>query len=127
MDENLTIDNLLKKNSGYQWIKPECSVTEISEILGQIGIHALLVGDEKKLLGIITHIDVVKVCRAKEFGKQKAKDIMSSPVITVDTSNSIEELKKTFEETEFIIIPVVSKSREVIGVVSVLDFFKRIK
>lgn len=79
---------------------------------------------EGKLKGIVTEHDFVKYLSGSVSIGLKVKDIMSSPVITISQSNSLEEALKTMIKYGFRRLPVVDEDQVVIGILTAVDVVK---
>jgi len=114
----------LVKDADYRIIDKHESARSISGMLGREGIHALLVFEDRRMIGIITHIDIVYAVRKRrDLDRITAEDIMSTTIVALSPNTTLDEAKPVFERTRYVIIPIFSNSNQLQGVVSVYDFF----
>jgi len=68
-------------------------VTEVAKLLEKNKERHLVVVENDKPLGVVSMTDICNrgVAKALDLRKTKAKDIMSSPVITYDINDSVEK------------------------------------
>lgn len=67
-------------------VRPSDSVSNIAKIMVEKNVGAVIVADDKKPIGIITEKDILnRVMNAKkDFAKTVARDVMSTPLVTID-------------------------------------------
>lgn len=75
------------------WTKvhPETTVSDLASLLDRNSTGSALVMDSEKPLGIVTERDILKkiVVPAVDPREIKVRNIMSSPVVTVDSDESV--------------------------------------
>jgi CBS domain-containing protein len=80
-------------------------------------------GSDKRPIGVVTDRDIT--CRSVAQGKNplqmKARDCMSSPVVTVTPQMSIEECCRIMEERQLRRVPVVNERGTCCGIVAQAD------
>lgn len=91
-------------------------------IKNEVG-SAIVVDSEKKPIGIITERDLLKnIYVSGKFPKDiAAKDIMSSPVITVKTIDSVETASAVMTKNKIKRLVVLEQDGSLAGVLSVTD------
>jgi CBS domain-containing protein len=112
----------LKINDSIIKTSENASVREIAKILKQNKIGAIIVEKDGNLAGIISERDVVwrVVAEDKSLDETKAKDIMTSDVISVDLDDGIDKIYDMMKKVPFRHLPV-RKGDKVIGMVSSRD------
>jgi CBS domain-containing protein len=108
------------------YIDPESSVSEALTLMRRRNISSVIVNRTKTnpIYGIVTSIDICDkiVARNQDPSSLKIKDIMSSPLITIDEKLTVQECASKMSEKRIHHLPVVNKKGELIGVVSATDF-----
>ncbi|MFA5117834.1 MAG: CBS domain-containing protein [Candidatus Omnitrophota bacterium] len=112
----------LKINDSIIKTSENASVREIAKILKQNKIGAIIVEKDGNLAGIISERDVVwrVVAEDKSLDETKARDIMTSDVISVDLDDGIDKIYDMMKKVPFRHLPV-RKGDKVIGMVSSRD------
>ena len=101
------------------------SAKEVAEIMSQEGVSAVIVTVKGKAKGILTERDILKriVAEDKNSKKTKVKDIMSSPLVTIEPSTDLEEAAHLMFEKKIKNLPVIHENR-LIGLVNLQDICK---
>ena len=98
----------------------EVLVTRIAKDMAERGIGSVVITSANKPAGIITERDIVSrvLLRNKRASEVKAKEIMSSPLITIEPQTSVAEACELVSEKGIKRLPVVENDA-LIGVVSI--------
>ena len=101
------------------------SVKEAAEIMAQVGVSAVIVTIEGKANGILTERDILKriVAEDKNSIKTKVKEIMSSPLVTIEPNMDLEEAARLMFDKKIKNLPVVHENR-LVGLVGLQDILK---
>jgi len=86
--------------------------------------HFLDIGNEE-LLQLFTRLQLLSF--QKQAGSVTCGDIMLSDVVTVEYATEVEEAWALMYERQIKVLPVLDKSRRVIGIVTRYDFLKNLK
>jgi len=77
-----------------------------------------------KMVGIITEFDIIRAMRAgKELASTPAEDIMTTGVISVETTASVDDVMEIMETAHVLRVPVTSKGR-LVGVIARPDILR---
>ncbi len=100
----------------------ESTVSDAAKIMTMKNIGSLFIEENGKIVGIITEGDILRkiVAESKDPKNIAVRDIMSSPLITIDAEKSIEEANELLAEHKIRRLPVGSNG-EVIGIVTMRD------
>jgi CBS domain-containing protein len=103
-------------------IDEDATVKEAAEIMNKFEIGCLIAVRKGKAMGIITERDLLKrvVAEARDAGKTKVKDIMSSPLVVVEPNMDLEEAVRLMFQMKIKKLPVVEGKR-LVGLVSLTD------
>ncbi len=115
-------------------ITPETSVQEALQIMREKKIRRLPVMEGKKLVGIVTERDLLYASPSPAttlsiqemhywLSKLRVKEIMKTPVITVDENAPIEEAARLMADNKIGGLPV-TKDGELVGIITESDLFK---
>jgi CBS domain-containing membrane protein len=83
------------------------------DFLAQMGSE-----DRQSFMGVVAQCLKSKGCVALSLRGQKAKDIMTSPVITVQESTPMVEIATIFHQKNINRVPVVDANNHLLGIVS---------
>jgi CBS domain-containing protein len=101
------------------------SAKKAAEIMAQEGVSAIIATSEGKAVGILTERDILKriVAEDKNSIETKVKEIMSSPLVTIEPSADLEEAAHIMFEKKIKNLPVIKDNR-LIGLISLQDICK---
>ena len=122
-----TLQQLLEeKNQRPIAASPEDTVLSALHTLAKYDVGALLVLENKKLVGIFSERDYARkvALRGHTSKDMLVRDIMSPKVTTVLLSNSIEDCMSLMTERHFRHLPVLDKEGDVLGMISIGDLVK---
>jgi len=113
---------LKEKGSLVHSISPDATVYEALEKLAERDIGALVVMDGIELVGVFSERDYVRkvILKGRSSREMKVHEIMSSPVVTVARTTTVDECMYLMTSKRCRHLPVVEETR-VIGVVSIGD------
>ena len=106
-----------------EWVAPDLSLTEVARRMRDNEIGCLPVGDKDRLIGMITDRDIA--CRAVANGsdpaKTKARDVMTKGITYCFDDQTLEEAVHTMEEKGIHHLPVLNRSKRMIGILALGD------
>jgi CBS domain-containing protein len=124
-----TVAQLLKlkdqKNQEVHQIKPDHMVLEALMKMAEKNVGALLVVENDEVLGIISERDYARklVLHGRSSVGTPVRDIMVSPVITVDTHQTVDTCLGIMSDRRLRHLPVVENGK-LIGLLSIGDLVK---
>jgi signal-transduction protein with cAMP-binding, CBS, and nucleotidyltransferase domain len=126
MKLNDAVDLILKEKPGNVWsISPNQSVYEAIHEMADKQVGALLVISDAVLVGIISERDYARkvILMGRSSKNTQVKEIMTSPVLCVTPTNTLDECMALMTEHRIRHLPVMS-GRQVVGVLSIGDLVK---
>ncbi len=122
-----TVEKIMKKP--IKTVGPGLSVVGAAKKMKTARVGSLFVKKGKKLVGIVTDTDIVRraVSTSKPLGKLTVEKIMTSPICTIEGSESVDDAQDMMADLGMRHL-AVTKAGEIVGVVSVRDlllFYKR--
>jgi CBS domain-containing protein len=120
-------DLIRKKGSQVFSVDPEASVFEALKLMAEKNTGAVLVMDGQKVAGILSERDCArKVELAGKTAKTtKVSEIMTSKVLYVDVSQSLEECMAIMIDKNIRHLPVYEEGK-LLGLISVRDVLKEV-
>ncbi len=102
--------------------KGDSSIKDVAEKMGKLDIGCAIIVNGQKPIGIITERDMVKrvVGKKLDVDKIKAKEIMTSPVETINPEANIYYVSKVMKEKGYKRYPV-AKNGKLVGLVTQTD------
>jgi predicted transcriptional regulator len=113
-----------KMSSPVVWVAPDVHVLEASEILRSKGIKRLVVGDGKRLFGLVTQTDITRGLTSL-WPSKDAADIMSTDVVTVNVSVTVAQAARMMTSRNISCV-VVTHRDEAVGIMTEKDILKRV-
>jgi len=106
-------------------VEPEDPVLEAIRQMAERHVGALLVMKGTELQGIISERDYARKVILKDRSSKQTlvREIMTSSVLTVTSSDNVEECMRTMTENRIRHLPVVDRD-QVVGIVSIGDLVK---
>lgn len=117
------IGSLIGKKGGQVWsLPPTASVYDAIVVMAEKQVGALPIIDEGKLLGIVSERDYARkvILKGRSSKETAVTEIMSSPVVSVSPSQTVEECMHIVTEKRIRHLPVVENGR-MVGMVSIGD------
>ena len=114
---NITIDEVI--------FNPEDKLINVAKKFKKLSASAGVVIDEKKLLGIITEKDIIRVIATKKKNilETKCKSFMTKKVVFIDVNYSLIEAIGLLKSSAFRHLPIYDvKKQSFYGIISYKDF-----
>jgi CBS domain-containing protein len=118
-----SIAAVLRRKGSEVWsVSPDAPVFEAVLRMSQARVGALLVLDRGKLVGIISERDYARkvVLAGGSFNDTLVREIMTSPVITVAPTATVDQCMQLMTNHRVRHLPVVDEQR-IVGVISTGD------
>ena len=119
-------DILAAKGSTVLEIDAEATVFDAVSKMVDGNVGSLLVTEGGRLVGIVTERDYLR--RVAIVGRDErttpVREVMSAPIVYTTPESSIEECMAVMTERRIRHLPVLTESRQVMGVVSIGDLVK---
>jgi CBS domain-containing protein len=102
--------------------RPDQTVEQAASLMAEMDAGVLPVGDNDRLIGMITDRDIAVRCVGK--GKSpdtKVREIMSEDVKYCFADQDVEEVASNMAEIQVRRLPVVDRNKRLVGIVSLGD------
>jgi CBS domain-containing protein len=123
MNPNGTISEILNHKGHSAWsISPDATVFDAIQMMADKNIGALLVTENDKLVGIISERDYTRkvMLKGKASKTTAVKEILSSHVIHVSPTHTVEECMRLMTDHHFRHLPVLD-GEKIAGIISIGD------
>jgi CBS domain-containing protein len=110
------------KGTDVHTIAPEATVYEAIRLMAEKNVGALVVVSEGRVVGIVSERDYTRkvILRGKVSKETAVREVLSSQVISVEPSESVEECMRLMVTHRVRHLPVLEGDR-LVGVVSIGD------
>ena len=104
----------------------DTSVQEVVATMNKFDISSIIVVEEKRPIGIVTHKDIIsKLVQARiPPDAVTAREVMTSPVITINEDSSIEEAARLMSKKHIKKLVVTRNNNELAGIITSGDLVR---
>lgn len=107
-------------------INPEQSICDAARLMADNDIGALPVGENDRLIGMITDRDIaVRAVAAHQSPDTKVRDIMSSEVLYCFEDEDLDHVAHNMGDVKVRRLPVLNRDKRLVGIVSVGDLARK--
>src|SRR5207249_4375881 len=111
-------------NKGVDWVSPETPVTEIAKLMREHDIGAIPIGENDRLIGMVTDRDIVCKGLAQDgfdAGRATAREVMTPGIHCCRDDDDLAKAVRHMETLQIRRLPVINKSRRMVGILSLGD------
>jgi CBS domain-containing protein len=110
-----------------EWISPDMPLKEVAQILRDKAIGCLPVGENDRLVGIITDRDITYrgVAAGADPMKTTARDVMSKGITWCFEDQNVDDAAQLMEQKQIHHLPVLSRQKRMVGLLSMGDLALR--
>jgi CBS domain-containing protein len=111
-------------HKGVEWVGPDTPIAEIAKLMRGRDIGAVPIGDNDKLIGMVTDRDIVCNGLAKDGfdpAKSKARDVMTPGIHCCRDDDDLAKAVEHMESLRVRRLPVINKSKRMVGILSLGD------
>jgi predicted transcriptional regulator len=110
-------------HEGCEWVSPDTRVTEIAKMMRKSDIGAIPVGENDKLVGMVTDRDICckGVANGHDIDMLTARDVMSVGIAYCRDSDDVEDAAELMERRRIRRLPVIDKNKRMVGMLSLGD------
>ena len=110
---------------GVQVANPEQTIGEAARLMAEFDAGALPVGEDERLVGMITDRDIAVRAVARDMpASTKVREIMSQEVLYCFEDEEVAEVAQNMSEVKVRRLPVVDRDKRLVGIVSLGDVSK---
>jgi CBS domain-containing protein len=102
---------------------PDDTVQSAAKKMAEIDAGALPVGEQDRLVGMVTDRDIVVRAVAKGSGPKqcKVRDVMSSDIKYCYEDESVEDVARNMSSLQIKRLPVLNREKRLVGIVALGD------
>jgi len=123
MESILLVRDVMSGN--VKTVRPKSTILEVVRKMNKFDVGSVVVVEGDRPVGIITERDILRRVLEVTLAPEalKAKEIMSSPLVTISDNATVEEAARVMAERNIKKLPVVQDGR-LIGIVTTTDIVR---
>lgn len=111
-------------HKGVDWVDPDTPVIDLAKLMRQHDIGAIPIGQNDRLIGMVTDRDIV--CKGLvedsfDARRAKARDVMTPGIHCCREDDDLAKAVRHMEELKVRRLPVINKSKRMVGILSLGD------
>lgn len=110
-------------HKGAEWISSDMPVPEIARKMRDLDVGSLPVGENDRLVGMVTDRDIA--CRGLANGhdcsKLTARDIMTKGIVFCREAEDVDDALRIMEQKKVRRLPVLNDKKRLVGMLSLGD------
>ena len=111
--------------SGVRVVSPEQTISEAARMMAELDAGALPVGEEDRLVGMITDRDIaVRAVAEQKPPTTKVREVMSQEVLYCFDDQDLDDIAQNMGDVKVRRLPVVDREKRLVGIVSIGDLAK---
>jgi CBS domain-containing protein len=112
---------------GVAWVEPQTPITEIARKMRDEDIGSVPVGENDRLVGMVTDRDIVTrgLARVKNCLDLVAKDVMSKPIVYARADEDVEDALHIMVKNQIRRLPVIDENKRMTGMLSIGDISEK--
>lgn len=111
-------------HKGVEWVSPDTPVTELAKLMRANDIGSVPVGENDRLIGMVTDRDIVCNGLATDrFDARRAtaRDVMSEGIHCCQEDDDLANAVRHMEKLKVRRLPVINDSKRMVGILSLGD------
>ena len=111
-------------HKGVDWVSPDTPVTELAKLMRDHDVGAIPIGENDRLVGMVTDRDVVCKGLAQDNFDARvatARDVMTTQIHCCREDEDLAKAVRHMEELKIRRLPVINKNKRMVGILSLGD------
>ena len=111
-------------HKGVDWVSPETPVTELAKLMCERDIGAIPIGENDRLIGMVTDRDIVCKGLAQsgfDATRMTAREVMTPGIHCCREDDDLAKAVRHMEALKVRRLPVINKSKRMVGILSLGD------
>ena len=121
----MQVKDVMTKDVEVVW--PDATLEEAAKKMKSLDIGPLPVCDGEKLVGVLTDRDITvrATAEGRDPKQTKVREVMSKELITIVEDQDVEEAAKLMQSKQIRRVPVLSRDKRLVGILSLGDLAQR--
>ena len=110
-------------HQGVTWVEPDTLVSTVAEKMRDEDIGAVPVGENDRLIGMVTDRDIAvrAFANGHDVAKLTARDVMSKGMIFCRDTEEVDDAVRIMEQKKVRRLPVINEDKRMVGMLSIGD------
>jgi|SRR6185295_9986285 len=110
-------------HKGVEWVPADTPLAMLAKKMIQHDIGAIPVGENDRLIGMVTDRDITvrAVANGKDISKLTARDVMTKGMIYCQESEDVNDAVRIMESKKIRRLPVLNEKKRMVGMLSLGD------
>ena len=111
-------------HKGVEWVGPDTPVTEVAKLMCAYNIGAIPIGENDRLIGMVTDRDIVCKGLAQDsldLSRTTARDVMTRGIHCCREDDDLVKAVRHMEMLEVRRLPVINKNKRMVGMLALGD------
>jgi CBS domain-containing protein len=111
-------------HKGVDWVSPDTPVTELARLMREHDIGAIPIGENDRLIGMVTDRDIVCKGLAQDgfdTSRATAREVMTPGIHCCREDDDLAKAVRHMETLQIRRLPVINKNKRMIGILSLGD------
>jgi CBS domain-containing protein len=112
-------------HKGVQWVGPDTSIDELAKLMREHDIGAIPIGENDRLIGMVTDRDIVCRCVASGLDPKSAtaRDVMTEGIMFCLEKQELHDAACVMEAKKVRRLPVINGKKRMVGMLSLGDVY----
>ena len=110
-------------HKGVEWVEPTMSLVEIAAKMLNSDIGAIPIGENDRLIGMVTDRDIVirGVAKGAAISGLTARDVMTKGIVYCRDDEELDDALRIMEQKKLRRLPVLDENKRMVGMLSLGD------
>jgi CBS domain-containing protein len=113
-------------HKGVRWADPDTPITELAQLMREDDIGAIPIGENDRLVGMVTDRDIV--CRCIALGldpnSSRARDVMTDGIVFCLERQDLDAAARLMQTRKVRRLPVINGKKRMTGMLSLGDIYQ---
>lgn len=111
-------------HKGVDWVSQDTPVVELAKLMRERDIGAIPIGDNDRLVGMVTDRDIVckgVATNGSDLSRTKARDVMTEGIHCCREDDDLSKAVRHMESLKVRRLPVINKNKRMVGMLALGD------